>query len=83
MHTSRRKTLGMTLLEVMASVAIASFGLVALATMQMSLVRSSAESRTQSVAIALAKEKLEQLRSFETSADYMAIDTEAAESIAM
>lgn len=81
MQTSRRKTLGMTLLEVMASVAIASFGLVALATMQMSLVRSSAESRTQSVAIALAKEKLEQLRSFETSADYMAIDTEAAESI--
>ena len=81
MHTSRRKSLGMTLLEVMASVAIASFGLVALATMQMSLVRASAESRTQSVAIALAKEKLEQLRSFETSADYMAIDTEAAESI--
>lgn len=81
MDISRRKSLGMTLLEVMASVAIASFGLVALATMQMSLVRSSAESRTQSVAIALAKEKVEQLRSFETSTDYIAIDSEAAESI--
>jgi Tfp pilus assembly protein PilV len=81
MDTSHRKIFGFTLLEVMASVAIASFGLIALATAQMSLVRASAESRTQTVAITLAKEKLEQLRSFETSTDYQAIDSEAAETI--
>ncbi|MEO5566391.1 MAG: prepilin-type N-terminal cleavage/methylation domain-containing protein [Luteimonas sp.] len=81
MHIPHRRILGFTLLEVMVSIAIASFGLIALATMQMSLVRASAESRTQSVAIALAKEKLEQLRSFETSSDYLQIDSEGAEAI--
>jgi len=81
MDTIQKRATGFSLLEVLAAVAIASFGLIALATLQMSLVKASAQARTQSIAITLAKEKIEQLRSFQTAAVYLAIDSEGAESI--
>lgn len=55
---------GFSLLEVLVAVVIVSVGLVALAALQLSLIRSSNTSKMQSTALSLAKQKVEQLRSF-------------------
>lgn len=55
---------GFSLLEVLVAAAVLSVGLLALATLQMSLVRTSSDSKAYTVAMALAKDKVEELRTF-------------------
>lgn len=68
-----KKTNGFSLIEVLLAVAIMSFGLLALASLQNSLMRSSANSKAQSVALSLAKDKLEDLRAYQDTAAYRAL----------
>jgi prepilin-type N-terminal cleavage/methylation domain-containing protein len=70
MHRAGR---GFSLLEVLIAIVILSFGLLALATLQLSLFKSSAASKAQSVALSLAKDKIETMRSFKTLGDYVAL----------
>jgi len=55
---------GFSLLEVLLAVVILSIGLLALAALQMGLIRSSSGAKMQSIAVSLGKQKIEQLRSF-------------------
>ena len=71
-HIHRTES-GFSLLEVLIAVVILSFGLLALATLQLSLFKSSAASKAQSVALSLAKGKIETMRSFKTLDDYIAL----------
>jgi prepilin-type N-terminal cleavage/methylation domain-containing protein len=57
---------GFSLIEVLIALAVLSIGLLAIAQLQTALIRSSAEARAFTVATALAKDKLEELRSFNT-----------------
>jgi type IV pilus modification protein PilV len=72
-----RATAGFSLLEVMIAVVILSVGLLALASLQVHLIRASADSKAQSIALSLAKDKLEQLRNFQTMAAYRALTDRA------
>lgn len=60
----RTNARGFSLIEVLLSVAIMSFGLLALTSLQLSMIRSSSESKAQSVALGLAKDKLEELKNY-------------------
>jgi prepilin-type N-terminal cleavage/methylation domain-containing protein len=60
----RRRAGGFSLIEVLVAAAVLSVGLLALASLQISLVRTSADSKAYSVALSLAKDKIEELRSF-------------------
>jgi type IV pilus modification protein PilV len=64
---------GFSLLEVLVAVVIVSVGLVALAALQLSLIRSSNTSKMQSTALSLAKQQIEKLRSFRSLAEYDAL----------
>jgi prepilin-type N-terminal cleavage/methylation domain-containing protein len=55
---------GFSLIEVLVAAAVLSMGLLALASLQMSLVRTSGDSKAYSVALSLAKDKVEELRAF-------------------
>jgi prepilin-type N-terminal cleavage/methylation domain-containing protein len=68
-----RRSQGFSLLEVLVAVIILSFGLLALATLQVSLMRSSADSKARTVALALAKDTLEQKRNFADLGGYQAL----------
>ncbi|MGH8030276.1 MAG: type IV pilus modification PilV family protein, partial [Arenimonas sp.] len=57
-------TRGFSLVEVLVALAVLAIGLLAIAKLQSALFRSSGEARAFSVATGLAKDKLEQLRSF-------------------
>src|SRR6478735_6959556 len=69
-HSKRAR--GFSLLEVLVAVVILSVGLLALATLQLSLIRSSAETKSQTIAAGLAKDKIESVRSFVSLSDYWA-----------
>lgn len=71
--STTRRAGGFSLIEVLVAVVILSFGLLALASLQMALVRASTETKAQSQALALGKEKLEDLRTFTTLAGYQAL----------
>ena len=58
---------GFGLIEVLVAVVVLSVGLLALALLQTSLIRSSADAKAQSTAIGLAKQRIEQLVSFQTT----------------
>jgi type IV pilus modification protein PilV len=64
---------GFSLIEVLVSVIVLSFGLLALAALQGSLFKASAEAKAQSVGLGLAQEKLEYFRGYNTMADFQAI----------
>lgn len=68
---------GFSLIEVLLAVAVMSFGLLALASLQNSIMRSSSNSKAQSVALSLAKDKLEDLRTYQTMAQYRALTDKA------
>ncbi len=55
---------GLSLVEVFVALLVLSVGLIALAKLQVDLVRGSSDARTRTVALALAEEKLEDLRTF-------------------
>ncbi len=70
-----RRAGGFSLIEVLVAVTILSVGLIALATLQIALVRSSASTKAQSQGLALAKDKLEDLRTFSTITGYQNINS--------
>lgn len=70
---------GFSLLEVLVAVVILSFGLLALAALQGSLFKASADSKAQSVGLALASEKIEYFRGYKDLATYQAVDTVASD----
>lgn len=61
----RRGEAGFSLIEVLIAVVILSFGVLALTALQTKLIQSSAEAKAQSVALALAKDRLEEMRGFQ------------------
>ncbi len=63
-HQNRQQ--GFTLLEALISVVILSFGLLAIGSFQAKLVAGSAHSKARAEAIALAQDKLDDLRSYTT-----------------
>ena len=64
-HLLRRAAArGFSLLEVLVAAAVLSIGLLALATLQVSLVRTSSDAKAYTVALSLAKDKIEELRTF-------------------
>ena len=66
---------GFSMIEVLIAVVVLGFGLMALAALQTSIIRSSAETKAQTVALQLAKDKIEDLRSFQTLAGYQALNS--------
>lgn len=61
---------GFSLVEVLVSVVVMSFGLLSLAALQSTLFKSGAESRAQSVALAMATEKLEYFDGYRDRDEY-------------
>lgn len=70
---ANRSVSGFSMIEVLISVVVLGFGLLALAALQTSVIRSSSETKAQTVALQLAKDKIEDLRSFETLTGYKAL----------
>jgi len=64
MNTRKRQLSGFTLIEVLIGILIFSLGMMALAHLQGNLSKSSAESTARTVAINIAEERVEALRSF-------------------
>lgn len=63
-ENTHRRQRGMSLIEVFVALLVLSVGLIALARLQVDLVRGGSDARTRSVALALAEEKVEDLRTF-------------------
>jgi type IV pilus modification protein PilV len=61
-----RSNRGFSLIEVLVAVVILSVGLLALASLQLSVIRSSSEAKAEAAAAAIAKDQIEHLRSFTT-----------------
>lgn len=55
---------GFSLIEVLLAAAIMSFGLLALASLQVSLIRSSSDAKAQTIALGIAKDKIEELKNY-------------------
>src|SRR3990167_1386596 len=60
-HQFNHREKGFSLIEVLIAVVILSLGLLALASLQSSLIRAAADAKAQSLAMAVAKQKIEQL----------------------
>lgn len=61
---TQRLQRGLSLVEVFVALLVLSVGLIALAKLQVDLVRGSSDARTRTVALGLAEEKIEDLRTF-------------------
>jgi type II secretory pathway pseudopilin PulG len=75
-----RRANGMTLLDVLLAIVIFAVGMLALASLQGNLTRSSADANSRTVAANLAEEILEQMRTYEQLAS--AADVDAYQDIA-
>lgn len=71
-HPRPGQARGFSLIEVLVSVVVMSFGLLALAALQSSLFKSGAESRAQSAALALATEKIEYFEGYRDRDEFQA-----------
>jgi len=60
----RSRQQGFSLLEVLVAVVVMSVGLLALAALQLSVIRSSSEAKTEAMATQIAKDRIEAMRSF-------------------
>lgn len=65
-HSRTRGQAGFSLLEVLVSLVIMSVGMLSLAQLQASLIRSSADAKSQTLAMAIAKLKIEKLASVQS-----------------
>ncbi|MEO6593438.1 MAG: prepilin-type N-terminal cleavage/methylation domain-containing protein [Planctomycetota bacterium] len=65
-----RRSSGFSLIEAMVAIIILSVGLLALATLQARLMRSSADGKLQSAALAMAKAEIERQRTFRDAASW-------------
>ena len=63
---SKQARRGFSLVEVLVAVVIMSLGLLALASLQSALIRSSSDAKARSLAMAIAKQKIEQLAAYQT-----------------
>ncbi|MBF6022767.1 type IV pilus modification protein PilV [Lysobacter niastensis] len=70
---SSHRAKGFSLLEVLIAVVVLSFGLLALAALQSRIFQASAEAKAQSVGLAMAKAKIEDMRSYMTMAQYQGL----------
>jgi type IV pilus modification protein PilV len=68
-----RRDSGFSLIEVMVAIVILSIGLLALASLQLTLMRNSAETKAQTTALALAKGQLENLAAYDSMTTYRGI----------
>lgn len=69
----RSHSCGFSLIEVLVAVVILSVGLLALASLQVNLIRASSDAKAQTNAFALAKDTLETLRSYTDINGYVAL----------
>ena len=60
---------GLSLVEVFVALLVLSVGLIALAKLQVDLVRGSGDARARTIALSLAEEKIEDLRTFAETGD--------------
>jgi prepilin-type N-terminal cleavage/methylation domain-containing protein len=60
----RRAARGFSMIEVLVAAAVLAVGLLAVASLQVSMIRASGDSKAYSVALSLAKDKIEELRNF-------------------
>lgn len=67
------RTSGFSLIEVLVSVVVMSFGLLSLAALQGSLMKAGSESRAQSVALSMASEKLEYFAGYRDREEFQAL----------
>ena len=72
-HANQRRSSGFSLIEVLVSVVVMSFGLLALASLQGALMKAGAESRAQSVALSMASEKLEYFTGYRDREEFQAL----------
>ena len=70
--TLRKANSGFSLIEALLSLAVLSFGLLAIASFQGSLVIGSGYNKTRSEAMALAQQKLDDIRGYTTEAELVA-----------
>mgnify|MGYP001059670332 CR=1 FL=1 len=63
-NSRKRRNQGFSLIEVLVAVVIMSVGLLALASLQLHVIRSSAEAKTEAAAATIGKDQIEALRSF-------------------
>lgn len=83
LYAATRREAGFSLIDVLIAVVVLSVGLLALSLLQLQLVRGFATSKTQSQAMALAQQTLEELRGFTstkgTTNSYECIGTAACQ----
>ena len=72
-NSKTMKIRGFSMIEVLISVVILGFGLLALASLQTAIIRSSSETKAQTIGLQLAKDKIEELRGFQTLTGYQAL----------
>ncbi|ANX03026.1 hypothetical protein [Immundisolibacter cernigliae] len=71
---------GLSLVEVFVALLVLSVGLIALAKLQVDLVRGSSDARARTIALSLAEEKIEDLRTFVKTDSVVAWTAAAAQS---
>ncbi len=71
----RYRNRGFSLIEVLIAMVVLSVGLLALASLQVQIMRTSADTKSKSGGLSLAQQKIEELRGFVSSDEYKAINS--------